>query len=184
MSTKSLIPPPKSLVSYQTLRRKLLRMHDTIPNSQSNNLSIEHAVPRSHFSDTIHDYHNLFVLPIQYNHVRSNYKLVDHLETQERKVHDWSVSHQHKICSPGVLYRGVYARCCGYVLGVYPHISHVLFRHVIEPHTLLEWHRTYPVTEEEGVKSCIGKTIQGNVNVVVEYTECLEWILQKTLSFK
>lgn len=176
MTTKSLIPSPTNMLSYRRLRKELFRVQGIHPDT--NKISVEHAIPQSHYAGTIRDYHNLFVLPIQYNQLRSNYKLVHTLEHPDRRVHDWSVYHAHRLCSPSEVYRGVYARCCAYALAVYPDISNVLIRRVIEPHILLRWHTTYPATEEEMSKSRAGCDIQGNSNLVVDDAECLLWILQ------
>lgn len=176
MTNTSLIPFPRQMLSYHRLRKELLRVQGVLPDTSR--VSVEHAIPQSHYSGTVRDYHNLFVLPIQYNHLRSNYKLVHTLDHSDRRVHDWSVYHAHRLCSPGETYRGMYARCCGYALAVYPDISPVLIRHVIEPRTLLRWHTSYPATEEEVRKSRAGVDIQGNSNWVVEDADCLIWILQ------
>lgn len=167
--------------------------------------NIEHIVPQSLYqkdSTVKKDMHNLILYPKSLNSHRSNYKYVS-----DPKIYDESVilnqygnkvnflkpiqknnsikNTRMRIFHPDEQYKGQIARACMYFIRVY-NWNDIIFRHVIDPYTILLWHHQYPVSNFEKKKNKIILSYQGNENKYVSNPQRLvsdmEGLLKTKLS--
>ena len=174
------------------------------------NYSIEHVVPQSNFKFDKQlkcDMHNLFYYPYKINWHRSNYKYtsdvkfykdslllddngneIKYSSSIKSKTDDICIkTPTKKIFLPPVKYRGKIARSSMYFLATYPEYENIIFRKVINPYTILNWHHLYPVTEFEKYKNEKILEHQENNNIFVTDPQSLvsymEDILKTNLNY-
>lgn len=165
--------------------------------------NIEHIVPQSVYQkDPIvkKDMHNLILYPKCLNSHRSNYKYVS-----DPKIYDESIilnkkgdkvnfikplqknnsikNNKMRIFHPNEQYKGQIARACMYFIHVY-NWSDIIFRHVIDPYTILLWHHQYPVSDFENKKNKIILSYQGNENKYVSNPKRLVSDMESLLNTK
>lgn len=192
-------------ISYKSVKNIMFSEIYKIEPNKSKDYNIEHIVPQSLYQKdpTVKkDMHNLILYPRSLNSHRSNYKYVS-----DPKIYDESVIlNQHgikinflkpiqknnsikntrmRIFHPDEQYKGQIARACMYFIEVY-NWSNTIFRHVIDPYTILLWHHQYPVSNFELRKNRIIFEYQGNENKYVSHPEGLvsdmECLLKTKLS--
>ena len=149
------------------------------------------------------DMHNFFVFPSKLNTRKSNLQYIDvhHVHSMldprfhvldphgilscVRALHDaWAESDdedQHilvtskngKTVIPPACLRGLIARTVCYMSTIYDAYAPSIYRNVLDPYTLLDWHRLHPVSKYEYDRAMFVEHVQGNTNPFVKYPELL-----------
>lgn len=197
---------PHSLIKYKSYKLVKNIMFSEIYEIDPNlwkNYNIEHIVPQSLYKKEPNikkDMHNLILYPKSLNSHRSNYKYVS-----DPKIYDESVilnknghkisylkpikknisikNNKMRIFHPNEQYKGQIARACMYFTRVY-NWSDIIFRHVIDPYTILLWHHQYPVSDFEKKKNQIIFCHQGNENKYVSNPKRLVSDMESLLNTK
>ena len=158
--------------------------------------SLEHIFPVSFLRanpSSRYDFHNIFMTKAYINMHRSNYRFWDekYISFSSNILRDlWKIypdtsslslnnrrnldffnynykSNTGRIFFPNHSSRGKIARTLAYMKFVYPELN---LNHVIDERTLINWHRNFPVSEEEFERNEVIKEIQGNTNPFVDGT--------------
>ena len=131
--------------------------------------SCEHVVPKSIMRhEGVNDMHNLVLLPMQINSVRSSWKYSDDDDLMGNGTVRFVPScgqcsgckcdmvgklwkgHRNgsSVFIPPGIWRGSLARAVMTMSAKYPSYSDVIYEKVMDPKTALRWNRLYPPTED------------------------------------
>ena len=161
-------PPPITYRSPRYIRKLFREFHPHVPNP-----SVEHCVPQSMFKPQKilgRDMHNLLSMPAGLNSHRSNFKLVQAMESMDTskitKIKEWDAwkCPQQRIFMPPDAYKGRYARAIGYFYLVYPVYQERILTQVLDSQCIIEWNLRYPPSDEERRLHDVVTTLQENEN--------------------
>ncbi len=174
---------PLTTISYNRVKKVFCDIYNI---KNPCNYSIEHVIPQSKFKENKllkTDMHNLLFYPNKLNLHRSNFKYIsdptifesskifdekgeDVLDFIEKEKISIKTSNK-KIFYPPDKYKGQIARACMYFLTTYPEYKDMIFKDVIDPYTILTWHKLFNVNNFEILKNEIIYDYQKNNNIYV-----------------
>ncbi|VVU94639.1 Endonuclease I [seawater metagenome] len=194
-------PKPLKQISYSNVKKLFNNIYQN-----PNNHTIEHVIPQSKLLTMVlkTDMHNLLYYPSKLNIHRSNFKYISDLKIYENSKLLDDIGNElnernnlivpsklsiktssKKIFYPPDIYKGQIARASMYFLSTYPDHKDIIFDQIIDPYTILTWHKLFPVTSFELFKNNIIYEYQLNNNVYILNPENLykdmEYFLDKDL---
>jgi deoxyribonuclease I len=191
----------KMFVNYKDLY--IINKSLTPPNIKkkigNNMLTIEHIVPKSFTlpkCNSKRDLHLLTTYSTGLNSHKNNYgysnnytisnkkKLLDIngniiscLPNKNREYISIKNDKEKKF-TPADIYKGIISRSIMYHFTCYPKYKKRVFEEIIDMDVLINWHYTFPVTEEEFTRNLMVYFHQGNINPFILYPQLTKYILQ------
>jgi deoxyribonuclease I len=165
----------------------------------NNMLTIEHIIPKSFAQSKCNsnrDLHLLTTYSTGLNSHKNNYVYSnDHTISNKKRLLDINgnvlnciptknrncisiKNDKKKTFTPADIYKGIISRSVMYHFVSYPKYKKRIFEEIIDIDVLINWHYTFPVTEEEFTRNLMVYFHQGNINPFILYPQLTKYVLQ------